>query len=183
LVDCLLRDRPAGRLDGCRCPFGDECPHTRTRRDKRWPHIPYQTDYLFASAALAERLLSCQVLPEDEWGPFSDHFPSRPSSTSTAMNDDELRANLAEIPADGRDALRRHPVADSSIATVGIRGSGPHPGGLQDTWKGPGPPIAPSRGRGRKGDHLLLVAAPGVGDDRSEGGPRRDLSPCRRSSR
>jgi hypothetical protein len=92
LVDCLQRDRLPGRLEGCQCPFGEECPHTRTRRDKRWPHIPYQADYLFASAPLAERLVSCQVLSEDEWGPFSDHLPiAAEFEWARPLNDDELR--------------------------------------------------------------------------------------------
>ena len=58
LVDCLAAMRPAGRLEGCGCTFGDGCTHTRTRRDPRWPDVPYQTDYLWASERLATRLVS-----------------------------------------------------------------------------------------------------------------------------
>jgi len=75
LVDCLARMRPAGRLEGCTCTFGDACTHTRTRRDPRRPDIPYQTDYLWASSALAARLVSCQALAYDDWFSISDHAP------------------------------------------------------------------------------------------------------------
>jgi endonuclease/exonuclease/phosphatase family metal-dependent hydrolase len=75
LVDCLAAMRPAGRLDGCPCTFGDDCTHTRTRLDSRWPNVPYQTDYLWASASLAKRLRSCTALATDEWFAISDHAP------------------------------------------------------------------------------------------------------------
>ena len=51
-----------GRLDGCPCTLGVDCMHSRTRLDPRYPKIPYQMDYLFASPALAERLNRCSVL-------------------------------------------------------------------------------------------------------------------------
>lgn len=75
LVDCLAAMRPTGRLEGCPCTYGEDCTHTRTRRDPRWPMNPYQTDYLFASRALAARLVSCQALADDHWFSFSDHAP------------------------------------------------------------------------------------------------------------
>ena len=75
LVDCLAQMRPKGRLEGCTCTFGDDCTHTRTRRDPRWPDIPYQNDYLWASPALARRLVACQALANDDWFSISDHAP------------------------------------------------------------------------------------------------------------
>jgi endonuclease/exonuclease/phosphatase family metal-dependent hydrolase len=75
LVDCLAAKRPAGRLEGCACTFGDQCTHTRTRRDGRYPLTPFQTDYLFASKSMAARLVSCQALTGDEWFAVSDHAP------------------------------------------------------------------------------------------------------------
>jgi hypothetical protein len=75
LVDCLAAKRPAGRLPGCMCTFGDDCIHTRTRFAARWPDVPYQTDYLWASPALAARLTSCQALATSEWFSISDHAP------------------------------------------------------------------------------------------------------------
>lgn len=75
LVDCLEQTRPPGRLENCPCSFGEECTHTRTRVDPRYPHIPYQMDYLFASRALAKRLTSCQALDSPSWRKRSDHFP------------------------------------------------------------------------------------------------------------
>jgi hypothetical protein len=75
LVDCLAAKRPPGRLEGCPCTLGDDCTHTRTRRDSRRPDVPYQTDYLWASADLAERLVSCEALSQDEWFAISDHAP------------------------------------------------------------------------------------------------------------
>jgi endonuclease/exonuclease/phosphatase family metal-dependent hydrolase len=75
LVDCLARMRPSGRLEGCTCTFGNGCTHTRTRRDPRWPEIPYQTDYLWASSTLAGRLVACRALADDDWFSISDHAP------------------------------------------------------------------------------------------------------------
>jgi len=79
LVDCLVanptRDN-RGRLQDCPCSFGPECRHTRTRIDRQHPEIPYQMDYLFASPALAERLVKCEALDLGSDSP-SDHFPIR----------------------------------------------------------------------------------------------------------
>jgi hypothetical protein len=75
LVDCLRAKRPPGRLTDCPCAEGDECGHVRTRRDPRYPSVPYQTDYLFASPRLASRLVSCEALASDEWFAISDHAP------------------------------------------------------------------------------------------------------------
>jgi hypothetical protein len=75
LVDCLAAMRPPGRLPGCTCGFGDACTHTRTRYAARWPDVPYQTDYLWASRDLADRLTSCEALATDEWFALSDHAP------------------------------------------------------------------------------------------------------------
>jgi hypothetical protein len=41
LQDCLKAKRAEGRLEGCPCSL-EECDHTRTRRDARYPHIPYR---------------------------------------------------------------------------------------------------------------------------------------------
>lgn len=75
LVDCLEEKRESGRLDGCRCVFGDDCRHSWTRLDPNHPDIPLQVDYLFASPALADRLTSCEALPPPEWKTYSDHSP------------------------------------------------------------------------------------------------------------
>lgn len=78
LVDLLreslrLHDPDRGRLKGCRCGLADSCRHTRTFR-KPGSSVPYQDDYLFASPALAHRLISCNALPfAAEWP--SDHVP------------------------------------------------------------------------------------------------------------
>lgn len=75
LVDLLhesLRknDPQRGRLEGCRCSFGEGCRHTWTYRKSKGSKIPYQDDYLFASRALAERLLRCAAFP------FTPDWPS-----------------------------------------------------------------------------------------------------------
>ena len=75
LVDLIDRHRADGPLEGCPCTFGPNCRHARTRRDPRRPSIPYQTDYLFASRALAERLTKCEVFADDDWFALSDHAP------------------------------------------------------------------------------------------------------------
>lgn len=75
LLDCIDKHRAPGRLLDCKCSYGDECRHVRTRRDPRWPAIPYQTDYLFASSALADRLTASSVLAEDKYFQVSDHAP------------------------------------------------------------------------------------------------------------
>ena len=75
LVDCLEEKRPPGPLEGCPCSFGEGCTHSRTRLDRRHPDIPYQMDYLYASPALAERLVSCEALAYSVWPSPSDHYP------------------------------------------------------------------------------------------------------------
>jgi endonuclease/exonuclease/phosphatase family metal-dependent hydrolase len=66
---------PPGRLKGCTCIFGQDCIHTWTRLDPRYPRARYQMDYVFASPALAERLVHCEALSPSEWSRFSDHSP------------------------------------------------------------------------------------------------------------
>jgi exonuclease III len=39
------------------------------------PKIPYQDDYLFATPAMAERLVRCEALSPNEWASHSDHSP------------------------------------------------------------------------------------------------------------
>lgn len=79
LIDCLEKDLlarkpPRGGLENCPCRQGEDCLHTWTKRDPQRPTIPYQDDYLFASRALAERLVSCEALPFSDDSP-SDHAP------------------------------------------------------------------------------------------------------------
>jgi hypothetical protein len=77
LVDCLRKMRPSGPLEGCRCELGDACTHTWTKHvtpDAGQPNVPYQDDYLFASAALGDRLESCKALPFGD-DSTSDHAP------------------------------------------------------------------------------------------------------------
>jgi exonuclease III len=76
LVDCLRKMRGSARLENCTCIFGNECNHTWTRVDPRSSlQVPYQMDYLFASAALADRLKTCEALPPMDWREYSDHAP------------------------------------------------------------------------------------------------------------
>jgi hypothetical protein len=79
LVDCLVADPTRderGPLTDCPCSYGEACRHTRTRIDPRRPKIPYQMDYLYATPALADRLVTCEAV---DFGPNSpsDHFPIR----------------------------------------------------------------------------------------------------------
>jgi len=63
LHESLRRSDPdRGRLQGCRCGLEDECRHTWTFRKSKVSVIPYQDDYLFASPALAKRLIDCKAL-------------------------------------------------------------------------------------------------------------------------
>jgi endonuclease/exonuclease/phosphatase family metal-dependent hydrolase len=82
-VDCLAiapgRDA-LGRLQDCPCSYGDDCRHTRTRRDPRMPDRPYQMDYLFASRPLEHRLTVCEVIDLGPGAP-SDHLPIRATFT------------------------------------------------------------------------------------------------------
>ena len=55
--------------------FGTRSAHVRTRRDRKHPEVPYQTDYLFASPKLALALVRCDVLATQEWFEISDHAP------------------------------------------------------------------------------------------------------------
>lgn len=74
-VDCLRATRTPGRLSGCRCDDGEDCTHVQTRRDARFPNVPFQTDYLYASKLLAARLRECRVLATPEIFDISDHAP------------------------------------------------------------------------------------------------------------
>jgi hypothetical protein len=79
LVDLLqehLRknDPERGRLSGCRCSLGDECLHTWTYRSSIGSTVAYQDDYLFASPALARRLMDCTAAPFTP-SSRSDHAP------------------------------------------------------------------------------------------------------------
>lgn len=63
-----------GPLDNCRCSFGDDCRHTWTYRKTKRSTVPYQDDYLFASQALADRLIECTARRfTSDWP--SDHAP------------------------------------------------------------------------------------------------------------
>ena len=66
---------PTGRLEGRPCDLAEECTHTETRLDAGSPDVPYQMDYLFASRVLAERLVTCVALGQEEWPSPSDHYP------------------------------------------------------------------------------------------------------------
>jgi hypothetical protein len=79
LVECLEkalleRKPPRERLRNCPCGLGAGCTHTWTKLYRKYPTVPYQDDYLFASPALAVRLTECFALPFTEDSP-SDHVP------------------------------------------------------------------------------------------------------------
>jgi endonuclease/exonuclease/phosphatase family metal-dependent hydrolase len=78
LIDCIDKMLPTdrGRLAGCSCALGDGCRHVRTQKHTQYPESPIQTDYIFATAALAGRLKYGDALNQDEtiWE-FSDHCP------------------------------------------------------------------------------------------------------------
>jgi exonuclease III len=61
-------------MDNFPCRGRETCRHARTFYSKRRPHVAYQDDYLFASPALAERLVTCKALPVNATSP-SDHAP------------------------------------------------------------------------------------------------------------
>jgi hypothetical protein len=83
LHESLQRSDPQrGRLAGCRCSFGEDCWHVWTYRQARNPTVPYQDDYLFASPALAERLVACTAREfTPDWP--SDHVPITATFKST----------------------------------------------------------------------------------------------------
>lgn len=78
LVDCIEKKLPRerGRLAGCSCALGDECRHVRTQKHTQYPESPIQTDYIFATEALAAKLQSAEVWNTDDaiWE-YSDHCP------------------------------------------------------------------------------------------------------------
>ncbi|MEX2375055.1 MAG: endonuclease/exonuclease/phosphatase family protein [Dehalococcoidia bacterium] len=78
LFDCIDQMLPQerGRLAGCPCALGNQCRHVRTQKHAQYPESPIQTDYIFATEALAARLKSADALNQDEtiWE-FSDHCP------------------------------------------------------------------------------------------------------------
>jgi hypothetical protein len=81
LADCLEqaflgRNPRRPGPPNCPCGLGHGCTHTWTKLDSKHPTVPYQDDYLFASPALAERLVSCEALAHDVWPSPSDHYPA-----------------------------------------------------------------------------------------------------------
>lgn len=85
LIDCLEAKLPADRyedlarrtdMDHCSCGNTATCTHTRTFLMKSRPEIPYQDDYLFASADLMRDLadVTCHAQRLDADSP-SDHAP------------------------------------------------------------------------------------------------------------
>ena len=73
-VSLRSRNPQRGGLAGCKCGRGTDCDHTWTYRSARTPTIPHQDDYLFASAALTERMESCVAIEFDD-ASTSDHAP------------------------------------------------------------------------------------------------------------
>ncbi len=75
-VDLLARTRKR-RPHLARCPCGDPaCAHVQTYRRAR-SRTPWQHDYLFATKALADRLVLCRQWDSGDPDPFSlsDHCP------------------------------------------------------------------------------------------------------------
>lgn len=76
LVDLLAQTRKR-RPHLARCPCGDPaCAHVQTYRAPR-SRVPWQHDYLFATRALADRLVLCRQWDTGQPDPFtlSDHCP------------------------------------------------------------------------------------------------------------
>lgn len=77
-VDLLDRHLPLDRgpLKGCPCGPMTTCRHVRTQRHgNKTDGKPWQTDYLWAAPALAERVISCRALDEEQAWAISDHCP------------------------------------------------------------------------------------------------------------
>lgn len=74
LWDHAFSDR--GPLDKCPCGPRPDCRHVRTQRWRNKPDSkPWETDYLWATASLRDRLIRCHVEDnEASWG-LSDHCP------------------------------------------------------------------------------------------------------------
>lgn len=71
----LLAEKWEPSDEECRCTFGVDCRHTRTRIDPMDPARPLQVDYLFASDDLITAPYECKTLDRDEWADCSDHAP------------------------------------------------------------------------------------------------------------
>lgn len=76
LMDLCDISRPAGRLEGCDCPDGDDCRHTRTQYHPR-SEKPWQNDYAFASVELVDTgvFQSAAVLDQAPWASPGKHLP------------------------------------------------------------------------------------------------------------
>jgi Type I restriction modification DNA specificity domain len=74
-VDCL--DLMVGEPRHlANCPCGEvPCRHTRTQRRRQSPEVPYNTDYMLASRATADRLIACCAHDTEQAWAFSDHCP------------------------------------------------------------------------------------------------------------
>lgn len=74
LAEMLPPDR--GPLEGCPCGPRPDCRHVRTLRQNNRPDgDPVQVDYIFASDAIVDRVVSCQPLGIEEAWSLSDHCP------------------------------------------------------------------------------------------------------------
>lgn len=77
-VDLLDRHLPLDRgpLKGCACGPMTTCRHVRTQRHgNKTDSKPWQTDYLWATPALTQRVTSCRTLDEEPAWAISDHCP------------------------------------------------------------------------------------------------------------
>jgi len=70
-----FRREGAAPLEGCPCKSPD-CRHVNTYRHHRKPAaVPYQNDFMFATAALRERLNDCYAVEDEDVWRHSDHRP------------------------------------------------------------------------------------------------------------
>lgn len=114
LVDLLEQTRERrGALAGCACDVGNRCGHVHTVRLRSGK--PVQTDYMFATRELAERLISCDVLDGTNGGQdsfdISDHRPI---------------VAAFDIPVRARSSAERGQPAAAAPRPVRARGASAH---------------------------------------------------------
>lgn len=63
-------------LEDCPCGHPDTCRHVNTYRYlRKATSKPYQNDYVFATRAMAGRLVRCYAVTDDDVWRYSDHLP------------------------------------------------------------------------------------------------------------
>ncbi len=179
LIDCLderfsERTGSESAVWKCPCGLGGDCRHSWTHRHGL-SDIPYQDDYLFASRALADCLVSCSVQPfnEDSTSDHAqilatfdpNHLAGKPSSRSPRAGRAEATARPTSKRAQSARSFGGSRFNRKGLARAGFEGfvtvRDLRAGRFAEVPNGPGVYIVLLRDRWPKGTQLVYI---GKGD-------------------